>query len=218
MESLWDSIKVVSTISKPAQWIVAITAIIALIFTLREQTLKSRIAAQKDKSDAEEKLKFENELKSTKADLAEAKILAENERIERERLEKAVTPRKINPDELAQSLSGLDGFTIEIHQLSDIETGLLVDQFKNAIRKTKCQTVDGLKMISTSDPRWLGVKIYGNINGLPLDDPLIKFVTTIRTHFLSHDIQIEWFNLIDKALPPKTIEMTFGKIPPINKQ
>lgn len=75
MESLWNSPDIVSKISVAAQWVVAITGIIALIFTMRSSTLKDHIATTKEK-------KLEHKIEIANTDLVQTKKELENKNIE----------------------------------------------------------------------------------------------------------------------------------------
>jgi hypothetical protein len=80
MESLWNSPDKVDMIRLIAQWIVAISGIIALVFTMRSATLKDRANAAKAKADSEQRALLqskiqtaEDEAKLAKSQAAEAR-------------------------------------------------------------------------------------------------------------------------------------------------
>ena len=54
MESFWNSYDVINIIRLIAQWSVAICGIIALVFSMRATTLKSRSDAEHSKADSTE--------------------------------------------------------------------------------------------------------------------------------------------------------------------
>ena len=70
-------------------------------------------------------------------------------------------------------------------------------------------------MISTTSPDWIGVKLFGNLEGLSADVPLMRFAVAIHTHFVDHDISIEAINATDVTLPPKTLEIRIGAKPSV---
>lgn len=145
----------------------------------------------------------------------EAKSETEKERQKRLELQRAIAPREINITELASSLSKFKNFGILIHRLADIETGILVEQFKDTLNKTEIRHRDGFIMTITSSSQYIGIKIYGNTSGLPEDSELIRFINTISSYFIKHGIQAEVVNapLSKSELSQQAIEIQFGLKP-----
>lgn len=202
-----------------------ITVALSVVFGGMLQFYKTRLSAlQKDQL-----VKFELEVKIGKkaaadatihAEVAtkatqEAKIEFEKERTKRLNLQKAIAPREIDADALSNELKEFKGYTVIIEELADLETSLLSQQFRAALKKAGCLMVEGNVMISTRNPFWISVKILGNFNNLDQTDPLARFYLVINNHFIDHNILIETFDLGEEKLPPKTLKMVFGMKPPV---
>jgi hypothetical protein len=78
MESLWNSPDKVNMIRLVAQWTVAISGIIALIFTMRSTTLKNHADASKIKADLIERTLLESKIQAAKDELSHTKNELEN--------------------------------------------------------------------------------------------------------------------------------------------
>lgn len=145
----------------------------------------------------------------------DTKIETEKEKLKRLELQKMISPREIDSNELAHELSQFKNFGVLINWLADIETGTLVEQFKESLDKAKCQHRDGFVVTSTSSSQYLGIKIYGNTIEMAKNPTLVRFINTIHSHFIKHNIQAE---IVDRPLTtgersPEIIEIQFGLKP-----
>jgi len=86
MESLWNSLDVVSTIRTIVQWLAALSTIAALIFTMRANTLKNESDAAKIRRDAEEQIRLKENVDSAHAEARELKLQALSKQAEVEAL------------------------------------------------------------------------------------------------------------------------------------
>ena len=70
MESLWNSPDKVNMIRLVAQWAVAISGIIALVFTMRFSTLQNHTDTAKTKADLENRTLLENKIQTANNELS----------------------------------------------------------------------------------------------------------------------------------------------------
>ncbi len=91
MESLWNSPDKVNMIRLVAQWAVAISGIIALVFTMRFSTLQNHTDTAKTKADLENRALLESKIQSANAELIHTKNELE----------------KIRPKPLAERMRGI---------------------------------------------------------------------------------------------------------------
>ena len=96
MESLWNSPDKVNMIRLAAQWTVAISGIIALIFTMRSTTLKNHADASKAKIDLDERALLESKIQIANTELNHTKTELEKMR-----------PRPL-PERLRNLLNSID--------------------------------------------------------------------------------------------------------------
>jgi hypothetical protein len=111
MESFWNSPGKVDFIRIIAQWTVAISGIIALIFTMRASTLKGRIDEAKIEADLEERTLLESRIQTANTELSLTKEELENTKTKLEQriaeAEIAAKPRPL-PERLRTLLISID--------------------------------------------------------------------------------------------------------------
>jgi len=73
MDSLWNNLDKVTMIRLIAQWTVAISGIVALIFTMRSTTLKNDIDASRAKAELDNRILLENKIQTANAELGQTK-------------------------------------------------------------------------------------------------------------------------------------------------
>ena len=95
MDSFWNSLSIVNLIKTLAQWIVAIGAVIALVFSMRASALKEKFDAKKDKKDFNEKTQLKTSIDSARneAESLKVQLVDANKRIEK--TENVVKPKPL---------------------------------------------------------------------------------------------------------------------------
>ena len=139
MESLWNSVEVVTTIKLVAQWTVAIAGIIALVFSIRSTSLKDTEDTLKAKKDADEKTLLSGKIDSAHAEAKDAKQQASTKQVELEELrsrmsetQKAIEPRGIEPGKLASRLRQYRGIVVDLSSIGDPDAQRLASDLQKA--------------------------------------------------------------------------------------
>lgn len=171
-----------------------------------------------------EKIEERTAIANQKAE--EAKREAEQERIKRIELQKAIAPREIDVDKLAAEISEFHDYEITINYLVDTETVLLAKQFKNAVAKANLKTSNDFIVTSPGEAAdfFIGVKIIGIFNQLEPTDQLNTLANKIKNHLDDCNIKSQllylpggkypyWLTPIQRELSSKTIMLLFGLKP-----
>jgi len=159
MESFWNSIDIISIISKIFQWIAAISAIIALIFSIRQQTLKETI----DQKNKEEQKVLQDSLK--------------------QKIVETQFDREASDDVLAQSISGTPSRKLNDYQkrrinlfikpkevgdiaidfaIKDPTSFLLAKELKTELEKAGCKILSFNKREVRKNTIGLNIIIFDN--------------------------------------------------------
>lgn len=153
--------------------------------------------------------------------LADAQAEAERERIKRLLLQKAIAPREIDIDALANELKPFSGYSVVAEWYEDIEVKLLIEQFKAAFSKagiTYNRGGRGPMMMVYPIDNWVGIRIFGEDSWNEDQNPLAMLAYKIRSHLISHGIEAEFYKFKPEegeasSLPPKTLKMRIGVKP-----
>lgn len=220
MQSIWDSFNIVNTISIIFQWLVAVSGIIALIFTLRASTLKDKVDIAKSQKEISERLAMQKQLSSTQQDFKVAKEEAQSAKQEAADAKRKLMPRELSKNQveilhsefekiypIASDPSNQTYFVVAA-KMMDGESLEYAKQILNAIKSTKLGSGTGF------DPNHLnifeGVSIFFN----PSDTNSKVYEMTKEAFekagikFTTESFKLETFNMAMRI--PNTVYIVVG--------
>jgi hypothetical protein len=128
----------------------------------RERTAKVEGAVAEAQAQAR---KFEAQIASSDARAEEAKRLAEQERLERVKLEAQVAPRRLNVAQqkaITESLKGFNGRTVRLATYAlDVDAGMLATQVKPALQQAGILVEDSISNVLPVGGFAVGIHIAG---------------------------------------------------------
>jgi hypothetical protein len=140
MESLWNSSDKVDLIRLIAQWAVAISGIIALVFTMRSATLKDRVDTEKAKAEGAQRAVLQTKIETAETEAKLAKSEAAEARAKLQpRMLSQTQARILHQELLASSHLGIkSGIPIVVAaKMMDEESINYAKQIHDALNSTE---------------------------------------------------------------------------------